>query len=881
MKTEMKTTLMAWTVGLAVGLGGPAALAQDSDGDGVQDAIDVAPCDNTIASMTFYPADRTYGMMMFEDNWPKKGDFDFNDVVVAVNQIIHRDAAGNITSIRMELELMAAGGTFASGLGFRLPVSKALVAGASLTVDGVPVAVPAWLDQQEATFTLAADVHALFGASNQPVNVDALVRPYVHLVFDVRLSGGPATLAGGAPFDLFIFDPSRGVEVHRPEYQGTARLQGSLIATADDNTTPGRAFVTTGGIPWALSMPEVVPYPPEGNAIDRLFPDIVPFGASAGAQNADFFRNLVPGELYPGATSPAPLQTRNPDVACFTPDPGRCGPASDVASVDAPAAGLCDFGQATQPASTGALWEWVCTGYYSQPTACDAPDLVCAPFTQRGCSANNGTGVETCNGSGSGYDVCALSACDAGFYLSGATCLPQVCSPGATQACAITNGTGTQICNMTGSGYGGCALASCDAGFAPVGQTCVASQSCVDGIQNGNETGVDCGGPDCNPCNLSMQVLDARDVTYSGIAYKVLKVRYTSDTSGTENWCREYEELCGSLGFGWRPTGCGPQWSSGGYLQCQTEYNSFVTDNSLSCNASGAVSAAARQAGYSDATGSNSFAFHSCSAGSGACSKVMCSGTYCNSALSYFDYSNPHGYTLCRRDCSSGLCPSCTDGVQNQNESDVDCGGPNCGRCADTRTCGAGSDCTSGVCSGGHCAAPTCSDGVQNGAESGVDCGGACGQCPNGFEILDQRSVTYSGIPYRVLKVRYRSANAASGNWCLDYQHLCESLGTGWSPTGCGTYFASYQGYNTCMTTYRSYVTDDSLGCNASGGVRAAAALAGYADATTWNSFAFHYCGSSGSNNCGPTMCSGQYCNSGLSYFDLSQPHGYTLCRQR
>lgn len=46
---------------------------------------------------------------------------------------------------------------------------------------------------------------------------------------------------------------------------------------------------------------------------------------------------------------------------------------------------------------------------------------------------------------------------------------------------------------------------------------------------------------------------------------------------------------------------------------------------------------------------------------------------------------------------------TCTDGIQNQDETGVDCGGT-CDPC------------------------PTCSDGIQNGEETGIDCGGA--DCP-------------------------------------------------------------------------------------------------------------------------------------------------------
>ena len=87
--------------------------------------------------------------------------------------------------------------------------------------------------------------------------------------------------------------------------------------------------------------------------------------------------------------------------------------------------------------------------------------------------------------------------------------------------------------------------------------------------------------------------------------------------------------------------------------------------------------------------------------------------------------------------CSGGVCVGvgCTDGVKNGNETDLDCGGPDCGPCADTKLCAASGDCSSSVCSGSPltCQAPLCTDTVKNGTESDVDCGGAtCPKCaPN------------------------------------------------------------------------------------------------------------------------------------------------------
>lgn len=83
--------------------------------------------------------------------------------------------------------------------------------------------------------------------------------------------------------------------------------------------------------------------------------------------------------------------------------------------------------------------------------------------------------------------------------------------------------------------------------------------------------------------------------------------------------------------------------------------------------------------------------------------------------------------------CIMGVCtdPSCSDGAQNGGETDVDCGG-GCGPCDDNEGCEGPADCASGVCANEVCTPPSCGDGVQNGNETGLDCGGGCLGCGEG-----------------------------------------------------------------------------------------------------------------------------------------------------
>ncbi|PXX31628.1 hypothetical protein C7972_101466 [Arenibacter sp. ARW7G5Y1] len=68
-------------------------------------------------------------------------------------------------------------------------------------------------------------------------------------------------------------------------------------------------------------------------------------------------------------------------------------------------------------------------------------------------------------------------------------------------------------------------------------------------------------------------------------------------------------------------------------------------------------------------------------------------------------------FTSCSNDDEPPIAETvatCNDGIQNQGETGVDCGGPNCQPCTE--------------------ATATCEDGIQNGDETGVDIGGSCAE---------------------------------------------------------------------------------------------------------------------------------------------------------
>ncbi|GAA4278077.1 hypothetical protein GCM10022259_28020 [Aquimarina mytili] len=93
--------------------------------------------------------------------------------------------------------------------------------------------------------------------------------------------------------------------------------------------------------------------------------------------------------------------------------------------------------------------------------------------------------------------------------------------------------------------------------------------------------------------------------------------------------------------------------------------------------------------------------------------RIETNNTIANNWNSYINNGNfLHGGPNLLSDLgiTGGPTPSCNDGIQNGNETGVDCGGT----CPPCQT------------------QPTCNDGIQNGNETGIDCGGSCAPCTPG-----------------------------------------------------------------------------------------------------------------------------------------------------
>ncbi len=294
---------------------GTPAWAFDADSDQVRDEADAYPCEGWAVAAGFHPAQGDHGLLFFEDNFPINGDLDFNDAVITYNYIFQLDAQGRVVSLKGTFNALALGGTYNLGLGLHLPVSRDSVQVATRTIGtGSATYIEASATDSDATFWVLPELRQLFGGRAGPINA-LPSEPQLAgdvLEFEVLFTSPVVMPLDQAPYDLFVFhSEDTGREIHMPQFAGTSRMNAELFGSGDDGSSAMRRFVNQEGLPFTLQFPTLVAYPREGVEISNLYPNILPFAASGGLTNRDFYvSGVMPQFAYRDVTGQPSLAPR-------------------------------------------------------------------------------------------------------------------------------------------------------------------------------------------------------------------------------------------------------------------------------------------------------------------------------------------------------------------------------------------------------------------------------------------------------------------------------------------------------------------------------------------------------------------------------------------
>jgi cysteine-rich repeat protein len=122
-----------------------------------------------------------------------------------------------------------------------------------------------------------------------------------------------------------------------------------------------------------------------------------------------------------------------------------------------------------------------------------------------------------------------------------------------------------------------------------------------------------------------------------------------------------------------------------------------------------------------------------------SCKAAACGDGYIQAGEQCDDGNSLNG-DGCSNVCQSEQQTTCNDNIKNGNETDVDCGGPDCQDCAQGKKCSVGSDCATSFCADGVCSNTACVGFCQaaTAAKKGQGADGTCGPIIAGSDPDDE-----------------------------------------------------------------------------------------------------------------------------------------------
>jgi LruC domain-containing protein len=271
--------------------------APDTDGDGVYDNNDEFPTDPARAYTSYYPSKNTRGTLAFEDNWPAKGDYDMNDLVVKYRYSYIHNSSNKVVDMAGDFVVDNAIASFTNGLGIQLPIAPGLitnVTGQRLADNYISVNANKTESGQAKAVIIPFDNHKTLMSNAGSMNG---AKDTVKVKFSFT---SPLSISAllGAPYNPFLIsNKTRGVEVHLAGYLPTDKANLALFGTQHDNTIPAnnKYYLSAQNWPWALSFTEAFSYPKEGAAINEAYLHFGEWATSGGVLYTDWYQNTAAG----------------------------------------------------------------------------------------------------------------------------------------------------------------------------------------------------------------------------------------------------------------------------------------------------------------------------------------------------------------------------------------------------------------------------------------------------------------------------------------------------------------------------------------------------------------------------------------------------------
>lgn len=208
------------------------------------------------------------GIIAFEDNWPRKGDYDLNDVIVKYQSVLNFNDANQALSTEDTYELLWSGATFKNGFAYQLNTERSNMSTEILEA-------PTTFNGQGLDTDLSkATVNVFLSALDVTERNTKTATYKIKNTFKTPLSHETLGIPPYNPF-IMVHDELKEsrIEVHLVNYPPTEKADMALFHTEEDlSSVPTSYYVANGNYPFAIHLSGATNFnTPETHPIDKSF----------------------------------------------------------------------------------------------------------------------------------------------------------------------------------------------------------------------------------------------------------------------------------------------------------------------------------------------------------------------------------------------------------------------------------------------------------------------------------------------------------------------------------------------------------------------------------------------------------------------------------
>ncbi|KJY92383.1 hypothetical protein TW84_06180 [Vibrio neptunius] len=273
-----------------------------------------------------YPSGGGYTSFAYEDQYPRRGDYDMNDVLMNVKYTEYQ-LNGQVIRMKMEGKVAALGGNYHSGFAIRLPnvarediksdsiqlyVNNALQTATVLETDTVDAVFIIHEDLWDITESGEAEECTMFRTQE---NCGTSYRPSWSLTFSFENAVNTSTMPA-FPYDPFIFAapghyygdigyqltgsfPGRGLEIHLKNQSPTSKFDTRYKSYGVDASSGNTHYHDDKGLPWAIEIPTTWQHPYEQVNILEAYTNFDDYAEDAtGQTEPTWYETSVDGKIY-------------------------------------------------------------------------------------------------------------------------------------------------------------------------------------------------------------------------------------------------------------------------------------------------------------------------------------------------------------------------------------------------------------------------------------------------------------------------------------------------------------------------------------------------------------------------------------------------------